>query len=139
MRIPSLQALLRRIEAIEEDLGRIDRREPAQDATWVVYVIRCEKSVFYVGRTANYNDRISRHLSQGGSKITKKYRPLKVLKLPRSFRSEFEAGKSERNIVDALRFAGVKAYGASLSTERLIPASSAARSSKRQSRMRSKV
>lgn len=126
----SLQALLRRVEAIEDDLRRIGKDGPAHDAMWVVYVIRCEKSVFYVGRTANFDDRVARHLSQGGSKITKKYRPRKVLKLPRTFRSEFEAGKSERNIVEALRFAGVKAYGASLSTERSMCPSSERRTLK---------
>ena len=118
MSTSSLHGLSRRIETIEEELKRQRQKELNDNPTWFVYVLRCESSVFYVGRTTNFNDRIARHFSHSGSRITRKYKPLKALRLPRGFRSEFEAGKSERNIVDALRFAGLKAYGASLPTER---------------------
>ena len=46
-----------------------------------IYVLKCQKNKFYVGKTENPNYRLESHFSEGGSSWTKKYKPIQLYQL----------------------------------------------------------
>ena len=44
-----------------------------------IYILECDKGVTYVGETSRITQRIQEHITYKGSKITKKYKPEKIL------------------------------------------------------------
>ena len=46
-----------------------------------IYVLKCKKNKYYVGKTYNPYFRLDNHFKEGGSIWTKMYKPLKVMKL----------------------------------------------------------
>ena len=49
-----------------------------------IYALQLEGNKFYVGKTSNCNMRISNHFAAGGSSWTRRYKPVKVLKIRES-------------------------------------------------------
>jgi len=48
---------------------------------WIIYILKCEKDKYYVGRTKDLTFRIEDHFRGKGSEWTTKYKPLKIKKL----------------------------------------------------------
>jgi predicted GIY-YIG superfamily endonuclease len=46
-----------------------------------IYVLKCEKGKYYVGKTNNIERRIEEHLLNNGSAWTQKYKPLKIVEV----------------------------------------------------------
>ena len=46
-----------------------------------IYVLKCEKNKYYVGKTENPHYRLESHFSEGGSAWTKKYKPIQLHQL----------------------------------------------------------
>jgi hypothetical protein len=49
-----------------------------------VYVLKCDTSKYYVGRSLNYGKRIDQHFAGKGAEWTKKYKPIYVDKIIQS-------------------------------------------------------
>ena len=46
----------------------------------IVYILQLQQGKKYVGYTNNYKQRIKAHFNGNGSKVTKKYKPLSIIK-----------------------------------------------------------
>ena len=46
-----------------------------------IYVLKCQKNKFYIGKTENPDYRLESHFSEGGSAWTKKYKPIQLYQL----------------------------------------------------------
>ena len=46
----------------------------------IVYILQLQKGKKYVGYTNNYKQRIKAHFNGNGAKVTRKYKPLSVIK-----------------------------------------------------------
>ena len=46
-----------------------------------IYILKCDKNKFYVGKSNNVNKRIQEHFQTNGSAWTRKYKPLSVHKI----------------------------------------------------------
>ena len=46
-----------------------------------IYVLKCQKNKFYIGKTENPDYRLEYHFSEGGSAWTKKYKPIQLYQL----------------------------------------------------------
>ena len=46
-----------------------------------IYVLQLENNKYYIGKTKEPNFRINNHFNANGSSWTRKYKPLKVLKI----------------------------------------------------------
>ena len=46
-----------------------------------VYILKLENGKYYVGKTNNPEYRLNNHFNENGSAWTKKYKPIKILKL----------------------------------------------------------
>jgi predicted GIY-YIG superfamily endonuclease len=56
-----------------------------------IYVLKCEKGKYYVGRTDNPSKRLDDHIRDNGSAWTKKYKPTKIMCLEKG--SKFDEDK----------------------------------------------
>ena len=45
-----------------------------------VYILKLEKSKYYIGKTTNLNNRILQHLSQSACEWTSIYKPISIIK-----------------------------------------------------------
>ena len=46
-----------------------------------IYVLKCQKDKYYVGKTENPDYRLESHFMEGGSSWTKKYKPIQLYQL----------------------------------------------------------
>ncbi len=46
-----------------------------------IYVLECQKGKYYIGKTNNIERRIEEHLETRGSAWTRKYRPIKIIRI----------------------------------------------------------
>ena len=46
-----------------------------------IYILKLEQGKYYVGKTNNPEYRLNNHFNENGSSWTKKYKPIKILKL----------------------------------------------------------
>jgi hypothetical protein len=56
-----------------------------------IYVLKCEKGKYYVGRTENPSKRLEDHIQENGSAWTRKYKPTKIICLEKG--SKFDEDK----------------------------------------------
>ena len=46
-----------------------------------IYILQLEQNKYYVGKTGNPQFRLNNHITGSGSAWTKKYKPIKLIKL----------------------------------------------------------
>jgi predicted GIY-YIG superfamily endonuclease len=63
---------------------------------WTVYVLKCQRGKFYVGRTQrDPHDRFLEHLSGSGARWTQRFKPLAIVELWYDKTPEFEEQRTE--------------------------------------------
>lgn len=64
---------------------------------YFTYILLCSDNKYYVGHTADLNQRFDRHLDKVGAKFTSQNKPIKIAWYQK-FESEIESIKREKQI-----------------------------------------
>lgn len=58
------------------------------DDMWYVYILKCQDHTYYVGITQSIKQRFEKHMAGKGAIFTKRHKPIKILKIIKTYTSE---------------------------------------------------
>ncbi|MEK4302437.1 GIY-YIG nuclease family protein [Oceanobacillus sp. FSL W8-0428] len=92
-----------RIEFESQLYRMVKRRKKNQRNIWFLYVLKLEHEKIYIGITNNPRKRIMQHYDGVGAKVTKAFRPIKILDVIKSTSSREYVEQIENDVTENMR------------------------------------